>query len=398
MSRTPVDVYRMLANTQLEDGIDSRIHAVVSRFQDSQFAGERLSVHLVRFVEVFTRLGALLDNRYVAGITDVTMAIDLLDFLTSTSKWWTLSRRDPGFILRPPSREPRDFIKSVTELKVGPAMLQRISGAAEKLGAFLEEHEIGTPEARNTICNGMISSWALLSAFACKGQGRSLTSESDFETAYDLMRILLFYVPVDDYRALTAVRRIGTSSVLPRVANVDFSPGFEKLLNSSTAARLEKDYGDRLVEMATATSGASRSIMTNSLRFLAQMQAIDRGITRLEEGHYEAIIVETLSMFEKAGISSDFLQDEGSAAQVFQELRPAEGVEERIHLLIRRLEGLIVDSTGNKDFLLQYARLVPRLIALLLLLASKTRTSTEAPIEDADLKRGLILLHRLINE
>jgi hypothetical protein len=277
-------------------------------------------------------------------------------------------------------------------------MLQRVSGAAEKLGSFLEEHEIATPETRDSLCNSMISSWALLGAFACKGQGRSLTSERDFETAYDLMRILLFYVPAEDFHALTAVRKIGTSSVLSRVATVDFSPGFEKMLNSSSAARLEKIHGEQLVEMATATSGASRHIMTNSLRFLAQMQAEARGITRLEEGHYEAIIVETLGLFDKAGISPNFLQDEDSAVQIFRELRPAEGVADRLQFLIRRLEGLIVDSTGNKDFLLQYARLVPRLVALLLLLASKTRASKDSPIEDADLKRGLILLHRLINE
>jgi hypothetical protein len=72
-------------------------------------------------------------------------------------------------------------------------------------------------------------------------------------------------------------------------------------------------------------------------------------------------------------------------------------VEERIQLLTRRLEGLIVDSTGNKDFLLQYARLVPRLVALLLLLATSTKSSSETPLEDINLKRGLILLNELIS-
>jgi hypothetical protein len=84
--------------------------------------------------------------------------------------------------------------------------------------------------------------------------------------------------------------------------------------------------------------------------------------------------------------------------EFFQGLVLGPGTEERIQLVTRRLEGLVVDSTGNKDFLLQYARLVPRLIALLLLLASATKTSQEAPLEDIDLKRGLILLHDLISD
>jgi hypothetical protein len=103
-------------------------------------------------------------------------------------------------------------------------------------------------------------------------------------------------------------------------------------------------------------------------------------------------------MFEKIGVSSDFLQNESVAVELFQGLRLGSGAEERIQLMTRRLEGLVVDSTGNKDFLLQYARLVPRLIAILLLLASNTKASQEAPLEDIDLKRGLILLHNLISD
>ena len=102
-------------------------------------------------------------------------------------------------------------------------------------------------------------------------------------------------------------------------------------------------------------------------------------------------------MFDKIGISSDFLQNEDAAVEIFQSLRPGEGVDERIQLLTRRLEGLVVDSTGNKDFLLQYSRLVPRMVALLLLLASKSKASPEAPLNDIDFKRGLILLHHLIS-
>jgi hypothetical protein len=149
--------------------------------------------------------------------------------------------------------------------------------------------------------------------------------------------------------------------------------------------------------MASATSGASRTIWTNSLRFLGQLQAVKQDIERLEEEHYDSTIVHALQMFEDVGVSSDFLQNESAAVETFQGLKLGAGVEERIQFLTRRLEGLVVDSTGNKDFLLQYARLVPRLIAILLLLATNTKTSTKSPLEDADLKRGLILLHNLIS-
>lgn len=398
LSRTPLDVYQGLVQTQLDDDIPRRIQSVVTRFTDAQFAGERLSVHLARFVNLFTLFIAHLGSRQVAGIDDVTCAIDLLDYFTSSSKWWTLKRDIPGFLLRPPSREPRDFIKSVTELVVDSSTLQRVSDAAERLGSFLEEHSIGTPRQRGDLCNSFVSSWALLGAFACRGQGRSVTAERDFETAYDMMRILLFYVESEDYHALTAVRMIGTNPLIPRAADVAFSRGFERKLDSSIAASLEKAHGKKLVKMATATSGASRAILTNSLRLLAQIRAVEKGIEQLEEEHYDSIIPETLLMFEKIGISPTFLQDETSAVKIFQGLRPAPGVDERIHFLVRRIEGLIVDATGNKDFLLQYARVVPRLVALLLLLASKTRESADLPIEDSDLKRGLVLLQKLLSD
>jgi hypothetical protein len=398
LSRTPVEVYQGIVETQLDEGIPEKIQSVVNRFTDSQFAGERVSVHLTRLLSLFTRFIAHLNNRVAAGVEDVTNAIDLLDYFTSTSRWWTLTRKDPGLVMRPPSREPRDFIKSVAELKVGSPTLQRISDAAERLGAFLEEHSIGDTHLRANLCNSFVSSWALVSAFACKGQGRSVTGERDFETAYDMMRVLLFYTNKEDYQALTAVRLIGTNPRIPRAADVAFSPSFDKRLESSIAASLEKNHGTKLVKMATATSGASRSILTNSLRLLAQLKAVEDGIERLEDTHYDTIIPQTLLMFERIGLSPAFLQDESSALAIFQGLRPASGVDERIHFLVRRLEGLIVDATGNKDFLLQYARAVPRLVALLLLLASKTRASMDMPIEDIDLKRGLILLERLISQ
>lgn len=397
MTRTPVDVYRGLVQVQIDEAILTQIGSVVARFADYVFAGEKLSIHLTRFLSLITRLIPLLDSRKEVEQTDLTMAVDFLDYVTSTSKWWTLSRDEPGFVLRPPSREARDFIKSIADLHVGGTTLQRISNSTDKLSRFLEEHEIKTTKEIEDLCNGMISAWALVSAFSCKGQGRNVTTENDFETAYDFVRILLFYTSFQDFRVLTVVRQLGSHPILPRAASIAFSPGFEKLLNSSVAANLEKIHGVHLVLMTKATSGASRSILTNSLKLLGQIQAVKMGIDRLEEEHYDSIIVGSLKLIEVIGLSSDFLQDETAAIAIFKGLRPGEGVDERIQLLIRRLEGLVVDSTGNKDFLLQYARLVPRLVALLLLLASKTRSSPTGPLEDEDIKRGLILLYQLIN-
>ncbi len=397
MSRTPVDVYNGLLHTRLETSIPKQIETVVSRFTDSQFAGEKISVHLTRLITLFTRLVGYLDGRDVATLSDVTVAIDVLDYFTSSSKWWLMSRQNPGFILRPPSREPREFIKSISDLQLSGPTLQRATVAADKLSRFLEEHKLANSALQGELREDLLSSWALLSAFSCKAQGRNVTTEADFETGYDIVRILFFYVPIEDFTTLTAVRRLGTHTILPQAASVGFSPGFEKKLNASVAARLEKVHGEHLAEMASSTSGASRTILTNSLRLLGQIQAVKKNLERLEEEHYDSTIIGALEMFDTIGISSEFLQDESAAVQIFQGLRPGEGVEERIQLLTRRLEGLVVDSTGNRDFLLQYARLVPRLVALLLLLASKAKTSPEAPLTDIDLKRGLILLHYLIS-
>jgi hypothetical protein len=348
-------------------------------------------------VRLFTRLVGHLDGREVASLSDVTVAIDVLDYFTSSSKWWLMSRKDPGFVLRPPSREPREFIKSITNLQLTGPTLQRATVAADKLTRFLEEHELASPNMRNELREDMFSSWILLSAFSCKAQGRNVTTEGDFETGFDIVRILLFYVPLEDYTTLTAIRRLATHTLLPQAASIAFSPTFDKKLNASVAARLEKVHGEHLAGMASSTSGASRTILTNSLRLLGQIQAVNQGIERLEEDNYDSIIVGALEMFDKIGISSEFLQNEAAAVEIFQGLRTSEGVDERIQLLTRRLEGLVVDSTGNKDFLLQYSRLVPRLVALLLLLASKAKVSPEEPLTDIDFKRGLILLHHLIS-
>ena len=390
-------MYNGLSRTRLDNSIPKQIETVVSRFTDGQFAGRKISDQLTRFVRLFTRLVAYLDGREVASLSDATVAIDVLDYFASSSKWWSMSRNDPGFILRPPSREPREFIKSINDIQLGGPTLQRATVAADKLSRFLEEHELANPESRRELREDILSSWVLLSAFSCKAQGRNVTTEGDFETGYDIVRILLFYIPIEDYTTLTTVRRIGTHSLLPKAASIGFSPAFDKKLNASVAARLEKIHGEHLAEMAPSTSGASRTILTNSLRLLGQIQAVNLGLERLEEEHYDSTILAALEMFEKIGVSSDFLQNESEAVKIFQGLKPGEGVEERIQLLTRRLEGLVVDSTGNKDFLLQYSRLVPRLLALLLLLASKAKPSPEAPLTDLDFKRGLILLHHLIS-
>ncbi len=397
LARTPVAVYQGLLKTELDDSITDQIETVATRFSEAQFVGEKTSLHLARFLKLFTKLVTYLESRNRATPSDVTVAIDVLDYFTSTSKWWSMTRRTPGLLLRPPSREPRSFIKSIADLQIGPNTLQRISGSGEKLMRFLQEHELADKALRENLHESLTSSWAILSAFACKGQGRNVIIEADFETAYDITRILLFHVPNEDFRALTVIRSLGSHSVLPRAASVGFSPGFERKLNSSVAADLERIHGDHLAEMAPATSGASRTILTNSLRFLGQLQAVERGIDRLEEEHYDSTIIGALQMLERVGVSSDFLQNKSSATDIFSGLRLGEGVDETIQLLIRRLEGLIVDSTGNKDFLLQYARLVPRLISLLLLLATTTKTSQKGPLKDIDFKRGLLLLHNLIS-
>lgn len=398
MARIPVDVYRGLLKTNLEGNIPAQIDTVAVRFTDVQFLGSKTSTHLTRFLTLITKLVAYLDSRDLATLSDVTEAIDVLDYFTSTSKWWSMTRKEPGLVLRPPSREPRTFIKSIADLQFGANTLQRVSGAGEKLIRFLEEHGIADTPQREDIHDSFVSSWTILSAFACKGQGRNVIMETDFETAYDIIRILFFHVPREDFRALTVIRSLGSHSVLPKAASVGFSPGFERRLNASVAASLEKVHGELLAGMASATSGASRTILTNALRFLGQLQAVKHNIERLEEDHYDQTIVSSLQMFEQIGVSSSFLQEETAAVEVFQGLRLGTDAEERIQLLTRRLEGLVVDSTGNKDFLLQYARLVPRLIALLLLLATATKSSSKTPLEDIDLKRGLILLHDLIND
>ena len=70
---------------------------------------------------------------------------------------------------------------------------------------------------------------------------------------------------------------------------------------------------------------------------------------------------------------------------------------DRLSLIIRRLESLIVDSSGNRDFLFQNSRVVPRMVSLLLLLASGTNPEPSPVLRDIDLKRGLVILEQIVN-
>ncbi len=105
--------------------------------------------------------------------------------------------------------------------------------------------------------------------------------------------------------------------------------------------------------------------------------------------------IETL---QKAGVESSLFQDENAVAKLFKSLRFSDEMGERISSLTRRLEGLIIDTAGSHDFLLQYSRLVPRLVSLLLLLASGTRPLSDSPLRDVDLKKGLMSLNQMLSE
>ena len=395
MTRTPIDVYRGLMQARIGEDAEARIGAVVGRFTDYIFAGEHLSEHLTRFITLCSKLTTYLDTRYVAGLEDLTIAVDILDHITSTTKWWGLSRKDPCIILKPRLRDPREFMKSVGNLQVGSGSLNRISGAADKLSRFLDEHGDSAPAMREELCESLVSTWVLLSAFICKNQGRTVTDEQDFEIAYDFTRILLFYTPLDDLRSLVACRLIAANQKLPRAASIGFSHGFDRKLDSSLAARLEREHEEYLSQVTISTPNATRAILTNSLRFLSQIKALDMGLGRIEDTHYESLILASIQDLGTIGMSSDNLDNESSVVELFHRLKSSESFDEHLAQLTRRLEGLIIDSTGNRDFLLQYSKLVPMLVSLLLLLLGTTKAGNE-PLKGHDIKRGLLLLNRLL--
>lgn len=397
MARKPIDVYRGLIATTIPSDVASHIDSVVGRYSTQVYAGQKLTMHLSRFVEICCKLITFLDSRNASDLSDLANAIDVLDYFTSTSKWWTMSREDPGFLLRPPSRDPREFMLSLAAVQIGGDTSGRVAGASEKLARFFEDHGITDTRVCEKLCERFVSSWILLSGFVCRSQGRNVTTEGDFEIAYDIMRVLLFYTSLDDFKALTAIRRLATDPKIPKLAEVSFTPGFERKLDSSMAARLERSNEEKLAKIVPSSPSASRNLLTNSLKLLAQMKAIEQGLIRIEENNYDSLILGAMEMLEQVGISQDNFRDETSVKALFLAIQPDKGTDEKIGLLIRRLEGLLVDSTGSKDFLLQNAKLIPRMIALLLLLAGVTKVSEIAGLQDADLKRGLILFHRLLN-
>ena len=398
MARTPIEVYQNLLNTKIDESLPEHIGRVVSRFGEYQLAGEKLSVHLARFIELCTRIIAILDAKTIADLGHLTMAIDTLDHFTSASKWWHLTREMPGFVIRPSSRDPRDFIKSMAYIKIGSETINRIEGARQRLSEFLDQQEHANTEAHEQLCKSYVSSWILLSAFSCKERGRNMTSETDFETAYDILRILMFYTPLYDFKAITSIRKLATSPIIPQIARIEFSPGFERKLDSSLAARLERQHGSLITKIAAAVPGAARSILTNSLRLLSQLQALRNNTSRLEEEAYADAILEALQILDLHRVSSEHLRDESNALKIFRGMVPAaDDIINRLSSMIRRLEAMIVDASGNRDFLFQNSRVVPRLVSLLLLLASATSPEPQPVLRDIDLKRGIVLLEQIIN-
>ncbi len=397
MTRTPVDVYQGLTQTRLGDDINKSITVFVSKFSDYSLAEVQLTTHLSRFIGLMARLSAYLNSRYIAGRDDLTIAVDLLDHVTSTTKWWVLDRRSPGFVLRPRVRDPRDFIGSIRAVSLSGPILTRITGSTGKLERFLDEQDIKNSTQRKTLLESLESSWTLLSAFISRYEGRTQATEEDFERAYDVMRILLFYIPLTDLKALVASRTIATSPVMVKAARISLSPGFERRIETSVAAHLEKQHEEGLTQIATSKPSASRNILTNSLRILAQLQGVERNVQRIEEDNYEAFTLASIEQLERLGLSADSLDNEASVIRLFKNLKPEEGLNEHIELLTRRLEGLIIDTSGNRDFLVQNARFIPRLLALLLLVAAGTNDSAGL-LSESDIKRGLSLLAELFTE
>ncbi|MGY5877189.1 MAG: hypothetical protein RTU30_15665, partial [Candidatus Thorarchaeota archaeon] len=392
MARKPIDAYRGLMETRFPPEIVPHMDAVVSKFANYTFAGHDLSSHLTRFLKTISRLIAYVRTKEVVSLSDLASAIDILDHFTSTSKWWTMNRKEPGFVIRPPSRDPRDFMKGMALVKVGSATMSRITGSIERLSRFLDEHEITSMTQRNDLCESLASVWVLFCAFICKSQGRNLTDESDFELAYDITRIILFHSEYDDLKTLSAVRRLGTSSRLPSVAGIMIAPGFESRLDSSVAAQLEQNYFDNLSKESSPPSPSLRALLTNSLRFLAQLEAFSQGIDRIEERQYENLIHGAMKTLERTGMPTDLLHDESAVIDLFNKFRTSEEFMERINLLIRRFEGLIVDSTGNRDFLFEHSKLIPRFVSLVLLVIGGNMDSSAEILRTSDLQRGLILL------
>jgi len=391
LARTPLDVYKGIASVETPSDVSKKMMLVANRFSDLSFAGQGMPLHLSRLMSLVTRLVAYLESSSAARASHLTCAVDVLDHFMSTSRWWMMSREDPGFIIRPPSRDPRQLIKSLSSVSLSGGTLSRISGAAEKLESFLREHNVGSADSRASLRDSLTSTWALLSAVSCKGQGRTSTSESDFEVAYDVTRIMLFYTPLEDFHALGGIRLIARSPLLPKLASVTLSPGFERQLESSLAARLESSY---VPSVRGRSAVAVRNVLTNSLRVLVQIQAASDGLERIEESDYADIVARSLNRLQVVGIPPTLFQNEDTVLRLLSRLPRNSRTLGRLDLIMQRLKNLVADAQ-KRDFLLHYARLVPRLISLVLLLSSAT-SNTDGQLKDIDLKRGLNLTAPLL--
>lgn len=397
MARKPIDVYHGLAKCELSTGALNRIKSLVERFSEYQFAGENLPTHLSRFLSLFSQLVTYLDSRDTSTPSDVTLSVDVLDYFLSTSKWWRMSRSAPSFIIRPPSRDPRDFLQSLSEVKLGSSALGRIDGAAERLSRFLKQHDFEQKQ-RKSICDGAISSWAILCAALARSKGKSRINEEDFEIAYDLVRILLFYVSREEFLALTAVRRIGTHEQLPKIVEVRISSEFENSLESSQAARFEDEHSQLLTKVSSTLPSISRNILTNSLRFLVQLDNAKHARPVVGPNEYEAAIVNAMTLLQQAGMPPELLDNTSRFRKLFREIAFSETLGHHLSLLSRRLEGLIVDATGNREFLLEHTSLVPRLLSLVLLLSIGSIPENADTFSHSDLKRGLIAVYELLSK
>ncbi len=393
LARSPIEVYKGILHTRLTSDSTQRIERLTQQFSDVIFAGQPLSVYLLKFILTICRLIASIELRPTVTNEDISAAVDTLEYFASTTRW-DMSRDQPGFIIRPASQASRQVLRSMGSVEIGLASLNRINSATEKLAMFLEEHRLGSSKEYNELCDCISSVWVLLSGLACYTHGRTVVNEADFEIAYDITRILLFYTPVDEFKTLTAVRIVGTSPHIPRLATVEITLGFEKMLESSAAARLESVCGEQLLLQNRYRAGLLRLLLTNSIRFLSQLVAARHGRQRIDAQDYVDVVSEALALLDSLGLPSTLLRDEQAVLRLYQRLVPSRALDERISLLTRQLETLIIRSSSDKDILLSNQSLVPRLLSLIILLAGGTDSTAREELTESDLKRGLRTLSK----
>lgn len=395
MSRQTLDIYLGLIRTRVDPQVSAKAESLFDRYSKVFINGAPLSQHLHRFLTLFAKLLAVLDDRRRVDITDLTVSVDLLDIFTSTTKWWDITRKDPAIVIRPSSHDPRQFLLTVGSIQLSGSTLSRIAGSLDRLRRFLDDQELSPSDDYTDLIESFSSIWVLLTLFICKNQGRTVTTEDDFEHAYDLVRVLLFYTPQEDFRALTAVRHICSSSAIHGAADVVLTTEFEHLLESSPAASLEHEHGESLAKILPANPHIMRSILTNVIRVLVRLVAFMEQQTRVEGSLYEHMITRALDILESIGVSRSLFTTNSSVSKLFESIRPLSQCEQRISLLCRRFESLIVASIGNKEFLLQYPKFVPQLVSLIVLVAAATRPLDQV-LGYHDIKRGLILFDQLL--